>query len=65
MVNVLEALYVVVAVFVFITALAWIQSRAPGDRSARYGRRFRRFRWLTLGTAAVAALLYWYLSPAR
>ena len=63
MVNLLEALYVVVAVCAVIAALAWVQSRAPGERSARYRRRFRRFGWLTVGTAAAAALLYWYLSP--
>jgi hypothetical protein len=63
MVNLLEALYVVVALSALITALAWIQSRAPGDRSVRYRRRFRRFGWLTLGTGAAALLLYWYLSP--
>jgi hypothetical protein len=63
MVNLLEALYVVVALSALITALAWIQSRAPGDRSVRYRRRFRRFGWVTLGTAVAAALLYWYLAP--
>jgi hypothetical protein len=64
-VNFLEALYVVAAVCALITALAWVQSRAPGERSARYRRRFRRFGWLTVGTALAAAFLYWYLSPPR
>lgn len=63
MVNFLEALYVVAAVSALITGLAWIQSRAPGDRAERYRRRFRRFGVVTLVTAVVAALLYWYLSP--
>ena len=62
MVNLLETLYVLVAVFALVTALAWVQSRAPDERSIRYARRFRRFRWLTLASAAAAALLYWYLS---
>jgi cytochrome bd-type quinol oxidase subunit 2 len=65
MVNLLETLYIVAAISALITGLAWIQSRAPGDRSVRYRRRFRRFGWLTLGTAAAAAILYWYLSPPR
>jgi hypothetical protein len=64
MVNLLEALYVIAVGSALITGLAWIQSRAPGDRSVRYARRVRRFGWLTLGSAAAAALLYWYLSPS-
>jgi hypothetical protein len=63
MVNLLEALYVVVAVSALITALAWVQSRAPGERAVRYRERFRLARWVTLGTGLAAALLYWYLSP--
>ena len=65
MVNFLEALYVIVAVSALIAALAWVQSRAPGDRSLRYRRRFRRFGWITLGAAVAATLLCWYLSRPR
>jgi hypothetical protein len=67
-VNLLEALYALVAVFAFVTALAWVQSRAPDERSTRYTRRFRRFGWLTIGSAAVREIavkgLLFGLAPA-
>lgn len=61
MVNLLEILYGITIGAGLVTLLAWIQSRAPG-RADKYRRRFRLFRWITLGAAVGAMVLFQYLS---
>jgi cytochrome bd-type quinol oxidase subunit 2 len=63
MVNLLETLYVLVAVCFLIAGLAWVQSRSGGERRARYLSRMRRF--LTLALIGSVTAIVWYVMLRR
>ena len=62
MVNFLETMYAVTALAALVGVIAWVQSKAGGDRGLRYRRRMSRAFTLALGAGLVSVALYVYLT---